>query len=1594
MTASRWLNKALSCCLICTIAGSDSQGAGLNFSANPTAGEISQARVFEEPLIPIGGQPGEDENAALAAALLGYAERKRPDDFSSLTKFLTENPESSWRAAVFTGLGIEYYNTAHYSRALDAWEKGWSLTKNLADAKAKAIADRAAGELAFMYGRLGRMEDLEALLKTVEKRVFVGPATEKIAGAKEGLWNMQHRPEIAFRCGPLALLRIQSASHPTNRAEMAIYESASTKQGFALSQVAELSKKIGLNYQMVFREKDGEFVVPSVVHWKLGHYAAIIRREGDRYLLQDPTFLNDVWATEEALKAESSGYFLIPPGPLPEGWRSVEAKEGQTIWGKGNTQTKDGGLGDPRTSDGPCKGMAVSSVNLMLVSLHLQDEPVGYTPPVGPAVNFKVSYNHRDGFQPGNFSYANLGPKWTCEWVSYITDNPQSSLADVNYYVRGGGNRLFNGFNTNTQTFAYQQYDQTQLKRLGSAHYEMVGRDGSKLVFAQSDGSVGTTRKVFLSQIIDPASNAVTLRYDGSLRLTNITDAIGQATTLTYSTNDPYKIIRVTDPFGRFASFSYDHLSRLTNIADVIGINSRFVYEGSSDFINALITPYGTNTFIRSESGTTRSLETVYADGSRDRVEFNQGTTLGIPFSDPSASVPQGMNTHNEYLWFRNTYYWSRTACATAYGDYSKAKVYHWLHTSDVTMCAGILESVKEPLEGRVWRDYAGQGDPIFVGISSRPTHVGRVLDDGNTQLYTYGYNGFGNVTNTVDPVGRTFSYIYDTNGIDLLEIRMTRAGKNELLYKTTYNAQHQPLTHTDAAGQTTTNTYNSRGQLLNTSNPKGETTTYTYNTNGYLIAVDGPLPGTNDTLTATYDAFGRTQSKTDESGYTVTLAYDALNRVTNITYPDATFDQVTYYRLDPSIIGDRAGRQTFLEHDALRNLVKQTDPLGRVSQFQWCNCGSLKSFIDPMGRLTEWQMDVQGRLAAKQYGDGSKTTYLYEKASGRLRQIVDTKLKIQQFVYNPDNTVRSISYLNTPVATPAVTYAYDPDYVRPVSMSDGIGTTLYSYNPVNGFSALGAGQLISVDGPYASDTITYGYDELGRRVGTTINGISTAKIYDAAGRVIIETNALGSFTYAYEGASRRLQGTVFPNGQTTTNSYDDNLHDRRLLQITHQIGPTPISAFCYGWDISADHIATWSQQAGTAPADHYTFSYDAADRLWSATVTNSGSLINTFAYAYDPDDNRLMEVVGGVTNSATYNTLNELSTTSMMVAARTNEWDGKGRLVAVNSGNTRTEFTYDGLRHLASIRQLTNGVEASLRKFLWCDGRICEERNAANSVTKQFFKEGMKIVSGTNAGNYFYTRDHLGSIREVTDDGGSVRSRYAYDPYGRQTLTSGDMESEFGFASMFWCREAQLSLTMFRAYDPELGRWLSRDPLRNAEIKEGANLYAYVGNNPINGVDPLGLCCEKEARDLSNILMPGLPNSEVAPECHFLKTLQYNSCTDFAPIGPLGSRRFSAECVSANVQVLTRCEEPLRRRWIECMLRPCGSLPCAKVGSGGGNLGGGFPDAGASPGSGEADIDDPGREEQATASTGRPGERQSSQGVPDVAPGDSYPQR
>jgi YD repeat-containing protein len=624
-------------------------------------------------------------------------------------------------------------NTAHYSLALEAWRVALGHAGDAKDTAGRLVLARAGEELALMYARLGRMQELEALLKATGNDVAPG-APQKVIRAREALSLMRKQPETSFRCGPLALQSIKQAINPQAAVEEEIRNAASTTNGFSLVQVAELSKKVGLNYRMAFRgsgkseirnpKSEIEFVAPSVVHWKVGHYAAMVRQVGDRYLLEDPTFGNSVWASRQALEAETSGYFLVPSGDLLPGWRAVDAQEGASVWGKGQTGGNDDDVYGPNDlqTGGTCPatGMPVSSVHLMTVNLSIRDTPLTYTPPVGPAVRFTFRYNSRDIYTTeqifGGYYWnglVNAGPTppanyvspytgMTHDWNSYLIDSPQSPLADVKWVVGGGGARTFKGFNTNSQTFAFEIFDQTQLKRTGTNSYEMLWPDGSKMLFSQSNGSVGSSRRVYLTQIADPAGNALTFTYDQDLRLVAVTDAIGQVTTLSYGdgTNLPSTMItRVTDPFGRFATFEYEQREAvilthlvfpgpvpqfyhhkyfvMTNMTDTLRLSSQ-LNVSSLGSVTSMTTPYGVTSFSTGgggANGNTRFAETVYPDGSRDRVEYNQSVSNAIPHSVPRTTVPAGMdNIYNEYMHARNTFYWDRNACATAYGDYTKAR--------------------------------------------------------------------------------------------------------------------------------------------------------------------------------------------------------------------------------------------------------------------------------------------------------------------------------------------------------------------------------------------------------------------------------------------------------------------------------------------------------------------------------------------------------------------------------------------------------------------------------------------------------------------------------------------------------------------------------------------------------------------------------------------------------------------------------------------------------------------------------------------------------------------------------------------------------
>lgn len=1544
-----------------TLPDVQSPSPDINFSTNPSDAEISRTHIFAERLVPTGPTTAQ-ENAELSRALTAFLQRTTNDDFSAITQFLSDHPQSAWRASLLLDVGLAYLHAGAYSRVLPYLDESWALTKDAADPSIKAIADRAVAELLETNVHLGRYDRLAALFDEIKGRTFISAVSEQIEGAREGYWYMQNRPEAAFRCGPLALNRIRIFENAGPDTNNLIRNSRSTVKGMSLSSICDLANKLGMNFQMAKRQPGSDVILPSVVHLKVGHYAALLKADGGKYFIEDPAFGNEHWISQSVLDDEASGYFVIPAGSLQSGWSPVGTDEGDNVWGKGPVQQSDPDDTKPTDAQNPqCGGgddspMAQYDFFAMLVSLSVWDTPVGYTPPRGPDMHFRVTYNQREANQPSVFSYSNFGPKWTFDWLSYISDTPGEPQDGVQYYVQGGGTEVYPGssYNSSTKTFAADPDTFATLQMTSLTNYTRFLPDGSKQIFGLPNAPTNAaSRQVFLTQIIDPSSNTLTFTYDSYFRMVAARDAIGQVTTISYAstnTTSPlfYEIAQVTDPFGRYASFTYNTNNELASITDILGIQSKFLYgmsdDGTMDFITNLTTPYGTTVFAETSyndpvKGSVRWLKATDPLGQEQIQEFDEENT-NIASSDPTNLVP-GSNFVNNYLQYRNSFFWDKEAMQLYPSNYSKAQIQHWLHTDDYTTCTGVAESTKNALEDRVWNTYPGEPSTIQLGTNDSPSSVARVLDDGSIQTYLYQYNILGKLTKKIDPIGRAMAFVYAANNIDLqATYQLTGPTSSNLLSSYTYNSLHLPLTSVNAAGQTTHFGYNTNGQIVAETNAIGEISHYNYTTNGYLTNVvtgNGTLFATNS---FTYDGYGRIRTATDPLGYTVTTSYDAADRPTNITYMDGTYEETVYQNLDPMLKRDRNGHWTAMLYDPLRRLTDTYDNAGRHTHNTWCGCGSLESTTDSVGNTTTWFRDLQGRVTTKTFPDGTGITYNYETNTSRLKFFTDANGQSTVYTYFADNNLAQVVYSNAVVFTPPVSYTYDTNYNRILTLTDGIGLTTYRYYSVAS-GQLGSGMLLSVSNSFIgpSSVISYSYDALNRLTNRAINSVSQKFAFDALHRITIMTNVLGSFTNTYVSDSQLLATNFAPFGKKTVYSYLSITNDERLAGIWNQnVNGSTLSQFNYGYD-PVGNITNWTEQVSNSTPTVAQLQYDADNQLLNSTTlsnTVAGMVLKQYAYRYDLVGNRTSEQVGTTAGApvavseSDYNSENQVTnrvsntgpvmfagiisrqgnvlvagssatmyqasnfvgyaslttgtnvvpvsatdygghsgtntyqvvitnngvaesimydangnTTNIVTATSTNsyQWDAANRLIAITQLTpTNLEvslFTYDGLGRRVEDIEETNRVAYVTNKFIWDGQALLEQRgNAGTNAVRRFFSQGEQI-SGTN---YYFTSDHLGSIREVVNSSGVVESRYDYDPFGRQTLITGTAMGDLGFTGMYYHAISSLSLTFYRAYSADLGRWLSRDP--SAE-EGGLNLYGYVANNPINAFDILGLCSQ-----------------------------------------------------------------------------------------------------------------------------------------------------
>ena len=106
-----------------------------------------------------------------------------------------------------------------------------------------------------------------------------------------------------------------------------------------------------------------------------------------------------------------------------------------------------------------------------------------------------------------------------------------------------------------------------------------------------------------------------------------------------------------------------------------------------------------------------------------------------------------------------------------------------------------------------------------------------------------------------------------------------------------------------------------------------------------------------------------------------------------------------------------------------------------------------------------------------------------------------------------------------------------------------------------------------------------------------------------------------------------------------------------------------------------------------------------------------------------------------------------------------------------------------------------------------------------------------------TNHGQYYYGSDILGSVKFVTGGGGQELKRIEYDVFGSIYKGNSPYGLETGYTGKPYDSITGLSDYGFRDYSPTHARFITEDPIR-----DGENWFSYVGNNPVNWVDPWGL--------------------------------------------------------------------------------------------------------------------------------------------------------
>ena len=1355
--------------------------------------------------------------------------------------------------------------------------------------------------------RVSRADRLRTLIAESGERETNGVIEAKLLRARKAVWMFGHNGSQSIMCGPLALNSIShhqgvEITYPTLGKVTRDY----LNTGLPMSELARYaSENYNLPALLIRRnDSNASYPVPSVAHLTEEHYIAVLEQNEDatRLFIEDKALGFSGWIDREALDESASGNFLLASSTLPDGYAELSEQQARRIFGRDGN---DHGTAPPEEGTNKCSpkdggdgskgcGMPTYSFQLFTASLKVEDSPLFAASPYGPDVDFRLTYNEVDGSAPAAApNCSHVGQDWSTGWVAWM-DLPTGGItASTQLKLHAPGSGVYkHSFNPNPnsdlpplanphpQSKALLEF--TGNAAAGLTEYTRTFSDGSKEIYGHIRAG-----QAFLSKIEDSVGNQMIFSYHPTqAKLVSVTDSANVVTQIVYGDDeDAFRITEVINRPGtadeRKAVLSYDEDGRLESITDMIGLTSSFGYSEGNGFLDEMTTPYGTTRFARKivgimgGGGGSRALTATDPMGRTERVFMADSDIYQAPawpsipstvmvagVSVPFTAPPVSRNTGGGPK-FRNTYYWSKKAWKhfeldPTLNPANLATITNWW-TSGNYVVEPYAAATKT--YGQQWMFFnypgvTGSGDGAKI-VPASGGSVNKVLSFEKVNgvvvpaLTQTQYNAASRPTKVTDPLGRVTEISYAANLRDVTEVRQVVGDVKEILGTTTYYPNRLPHVVTDAAGRSTTLTYTTKGQVATvTDNVLSRTTTYNYDsTTGYLDNIDGHLAGAVDLTDVMFDSKGRMIQVISSDGTVVTSTLDDFDRITEVSYLDGTSESFTYDRLHMKEMKDRMGRITKYEVNPLQEVVAVNDPQNLTTIYEWCFCGALQELIDPKGQVTKWSYDEGGRNTRKIYSSGKIDVFNYDSVTG---QLVSTTNKLSEsgaafntknFSYYLDGSLKTVSYSDSAVATPPVTYTYDSSYGRMATMVDGVGTTAYKYyptamvrnaggtlvaNPLLGTSGLpgdanGAGSIYSIDGPWTDDTITQTFDGSGRPLGNFINSVSygSAMVYDTLDRLTSFSNVIGSYGITYKDVTEG--GQTIPTGMVdrmtmkntssqtvgyTEYGYDTKANDYRLLSIANRkADDSNVSTFGYT-HTAAGRIQTMARTFDSLPTSTYTYGYDRKDQLTSAVLEQSGSPLMHYSYTYDAAGNRTSKQVGSYVSKASHNALNQLQDIQSGGPTRFYGTVDEPSTVTVDGKNAKV----DAQNRFEAFLDLAPGTHEV--DIVATDGN-------GNQQTKSY---DVTVDTGTPES---FTYDDSGNTKTITV--GGVTKTFTWDAEDRMVaIEQGDYRTEFVYDGMHR-RVKIIEKTLGTVTDEKRLIWAG---IRPSEVRDASNNVTrrYVG--------------------------------------------------------------------------------------------------------------------------------------------------------------------